>query len=101
MLRRSHVNPNRLWSTFEEGPPRIPIFLVRNYLLDWTCLLRVDGGLRYVLLEMNTRDGMKLRRLTPRKLRKRSSNLVRHSLLGSGEGTSTFCVCSEEGWMAD
>jgi hypothetical protein len=40
------------------------------------------------------------RKLTPRKLRNRRSNSLRHSLLGSGEGASAYCVGSDEGWMA-
>ena len=101
MLRWSRVIPNGLWSAFKEGPPSIPILLVRNRLLEWACLLRVDRGLKYVLLEMNMRDRQRHHGLTPRKLRKRSSNLLRHSLLGSGEGASMFCVDSENGWMAN
>jgi hypothetical protein len=52
MLHWSRRVPNRLWSAFKEGPPSIPAFLIRNHLLEWACLLRVGGGLRYVTTEV-------------------------------------------------
>lgn len=47
---RSRRIPHGLWSAFKEGPPRIPIFFIRNNFLQRPWSSRLNGGLRYVLL---------------------------------------------------
>ena len=56
--------PHRLRGTFQESPPSIPVFLLRDHPLEWPWRLRPDDGLRQVLPGMSTRVRGRLCRLT-------------------------------------
>ena len=51
MLHWTWGIPHRLWSTFQEGPPSIPVFLIWHYPLRRSCRLESNDGLGYVLRE--------------------------------------------------